>query len=127
MLTPSKNKENRESGLQKARKFFDVYYQFDEWLSNIGFLIQQNFNMNFLKVEEFLNPTFHKYCYKSNYIVSLWGFESYNHKFLNHEIHFIRDRNEHKIMFIEFCSVSDILSLDQAKEFILNNVRKLRD
>jgi hypothetical protein len=100
--------------------FLKVYSEFDNWLTSLGFRCA-----NF---KESTNYSSYHWSHYNEHIYSLYSVERYLHDILNLSINFMRDRFEHKIMFVgEMGSHSTVNTIEQAKELILIEVRKLRD
>jgi len=105
----------------ERKQFLDVYSEFNLWLKSIGFRIGHYWN------ESATTEDCH-YSHYDDHIDSLWGIEHYIHDALNLSIRFLRDFHEHKFMFVgKMGSHSEVYSLEQTKEIILNEVRELRD
>lgn len=101
------------SKTSKLKEFQDKYNQFDDWLKTVGFKYGNNWKEN-NKVSTVIKTK----------INSLYGVEHYVHEVLNTSIKFIRDKNEHKVVFINKTdeNISPVMNLDDAKKCILNNL-----
>ena len=105
----------------ERKRFLDVYSEFDKWLKSIGFRAGHYWT-------ESATPLDCSYSHYKDHIDSLYGVEHNIHDVLKLSIRFLRDRHEHKFMFVgEMGSHSEVHSLEQTKEIILNKVRELRD
>lgn len=109
-------KKNTE--IESRQLFIDAYTNFDKWLLSIGF-------RNGHYWEEASTESDYNYSYYDEHINSFYGVECYVQDTLELTIRFIRDRYEHKIMFIK--NTPTTYSLDEAKEYILADFRKIRD
>ena len=106
--------------ISDRQKFIDVYNEFDKWLYSLGFR-QPDF-------KERSTPMDFHYSFYNKYIDSLDSVECFKQYTLNLSIYFLRDRNEHKFMFVgSFFSHSEVMSIDKAKQEILKQVKELRD
>jgi hypothetical protein len=106
--------------IQERQKFIDVYSDFDKWLFSLGFR-----TANTKESMSVLNYHFRHY---DKQIDSLYSVECYMHDILKMSLRFMRDRNEHKFMFVgEMGAHSEILSTEQTKHLILTKVREERD
>lgn len=100
--------------------FLDIYVQFDKWLVSLGFR-SAAYN------ERGTIYDYH-YSHYNKHIDDMFGVEHRLHDTLKLSIYFLRDRNKHKIMFIgNVGSYSKTMSIEEAKESILLQVRTLRD
>lgn len=119
-MKKSKAKSKKEE-IAVRQKFLDVYTQFNNWLREIGF--RQG---HYWKESSTISDC--HYVHYNEHIDSLHSVEHYVHDAVNLSIRFLRDRYEHKIMFVGgMGSYSDVLTLDQAKAQILMDVKRLRD
>lgn len=121
-LTKRELKEELEKREILDRKMFlNVYSEFDNWLRSIGFRAGHYWK------ECATSLDFH-YSHYDNDINSLYGVECYMNDTLKLAIRFLRDRNEHKFMFVgEMGASSEVYSIEKTKELILSQVRELRD
>lgn len=104
----------------ERKKFLDVYTEFNKWLHSLGFRCANS-------KERGTHLDFHWSHYDCQ-VDSLYSVECYFHDTLKLSIRFLRDRNEHKIMFVgEMGSYSETSNIDETKELILIQVRELRD
>jgi hypothetical protein len=100
---------------EEREKFLNVYQDFDAWLSSFGF--ERKFTNTGLDI--------HYYFY-DDYINSLYGVEHYVIESLNFSMRFLRDRFEHKFMFVgKLGSFSETYNIDEMKQFIYQEVEKL--
>lgn len=111
----------KEEKFDIRMEFLNKYNEIDLFLESLGFRTghywKENSTVNDYLYEE----------YRKN-IDPLYGIEHYIHDVLNLSIRFIRDRNEHRIMFVvDIMGLSDSYSLDEAKDLILNQVRELKN
>lgn len=105
---------------ETKQKFIEVYSEFNKWLASLGFR-----RANTKETMSYL--TYH-YTHYDKHINSLWGVENYIQDTLNMSIHFLRDRDEHKIMFVgELGSYSETFTIDEVKELILIQFKQIRD
>jgi hypothetical protein len=105
----------------ERKRFLDVYSEFDKWLKSIGFRAGHYWT-------ESATPLDCSYSHYKDHIDSLYGVEHNIHDVLKLSIRFLRDRHEHKFMFVwEMGSYSETTNIEQTKELILIEVRKLRD
>jgi hypothetical protein len=99
--------------------FLKVYDEFNLWLRQIGFVVKhssttQDFN----------------YSHYDEYVDSMYGVEFYTHPVLKLSLRFVRDNNEHKVMFVGeglFGEHSEVIPLEDVKPNILEAVRQTRD
>jgi hypothetical protein len=109
------------SEIKNRQKFLDIYSLFNAWLLQIGFREGHYWN-------EATSYADYHYSHYDNEINSLNGVELYVHDVLKLQIRFLRDRYEHKMMFVgDMGSFSKIYNINEAKELILIDVRKIRD
>jgi hypothetical protein len=114
-MKKTKKQLERTVEILERQRFLDVYTEFDRWLLSLGFR-----SANTKESMGHLNYDKH--------IDSLFSVECYLHDTLKLSIHFLRDRDEHKFMFVgEMGSCSETTNIEQTKELILIEVRKLRD
>lgn len=115
----SKKTERKESYFKKRMEFLNKYHEFNYWLKSIGFNSTDYTDKSVYNCH---------YSHYNKYIDALCSVESYHHDILDVSIYFLRDRNEHKFMFVgEMGSCSEVYSLQKTKYFILELVRKHRD
>lgn len=107
--------KRQDKEILECKEFLDVYFKLNEWLMSIGF------NSEVSNTPADIDYT------NGKYIDSLQGVEYYKHKILDIELRFMRDRFEHKLMFVGFISWSKVYSIDEFKEDVLSLVRKVRD
>lgn len=118
-----KSRKELEDTIQmlERQRFLDVYTNFDKWLSSLGFRVGHYWKESTTSMD----------CHYSHYdkhINSLYGVEHYIQDAVKLSIRFLRDRYEHKFMFVgKIGSHSKVYSVDETKELILIDVRKLRD
>lgn len=105
---------------EERKEFLNVYREFNEWLGSIGFKSGD--------YKETATSMCYHYTHYDKHINSLYGVEMYKHKTLPMKIYFMRDRNEHKFMFVgSLGSCSEVMTLEKTKELILTDLCKLRD
>lgn len=111
----------KSSETLEREKFLNVYSDFSNWLFSLGFR-QGHF------WKESSASADYNYSHYENHIKSLYGVEHYVHDVLRLSIRFLRDKHEHKIMFVCILgSYSKTYTIEEAKDLILSDVRKLRD
>jgi hypothetical protein len=103
----------------ERKEFLDTYSEFTKWIWSLGFR-SGNYKENTTALD-------YHYSYYNEYIDALYGIEHYINDILNLSIRFLRDTNEHKIMFIGDISSSTTLhTIEQAKELILIKAKKIK-
>lgn len=100
-------------------EFLAVYTTFDKWLGFLGFK-----HVNSSSIADYHFSVYDKY------VDSLYGIEHYAHDILGLSIRFIRDRNEHKFLFLD--SQDELppyktISIEDMRTQVLDLVRKTRD
>lgn len=119
-MKKTKKELERTVEILERQRFLDVYSEFNRWLLSLGFR-----SANYKESMGHLN---YHYTHYDKHIDSLHSVECYLHDTLKLSIHFLRDRYEHKFMFVGVMgSVSETTNIEQTKELILIEVRKLRD
>ena len=119
-MKKTKKELERAVEILERQKFLDIYSEFDRWLLSLGF--------RSANTQESMGHLNYHWGHYDKHITSLYSVENYLHETLKLSIHFLRDRYEHKIMFIgEMGSYSETTTIEQTKELILIEVRKLRD
>lgn len=119
-MKKTKKELERTIEILERQKFLDVYTEFDRWLLSLGF--------RDVNTKESMGHLNYHWGHYDEHINSLYSVECYLHDTLKLSIYFLRDRYEHKIMFIgEMGSYSKTSTIDETKELILIQVRKLRD
>ena len=119
-MKKSKKELGRTVEFLKRQRFLDVYTEFDRWLLSVG--------LRTANTKESMSLLNCHYGHYNKYIDSLYSVENYLNDTLKLSIHFLRDRYEHKFMFVgEMGSFSETTNIEQTKELILIEVRKLRD
>jgi len=110
----------KDKEFKEREKFIDVYADFNKWLHNVGFRTSTT--------RESMNTDNYHYSFYDNYIDSLCSVESYYHDVLKMKIVFVRDRYEHKFMFVGGLSqCSEVMSLEEFKKSILEQIVSVRD
>jgi hypothetical protein len=106
----------------KARQeFLNKYKEIDILLESLGFRVGHYFKES-ATVYDILYTEYRKY------INPLYAVEHYVHDILDIQIRFIRDWNEHRIMFVvDIMTLSDSYSLEGAKELIIKMVKDIKD
>ena len=98
-------------------EFIEIYQDFDRWLLNLGFTVEHS-----------STPQDYHYSSYNNLINSLYSVEHYINKRLGLSLRFLRDRNKHMFMVVgDFGSCSDIYSIDEFQQIILDTITILRD
>lgn len=116
----SKKELERTVEVLERKQFLNVYFEFNNWLSSIGF--------RSAKYNEGCSYTQFHYSDYDKFIDSMHSVECYLHDTLDWSIYFLRDRNEHKFMFVgNLGAHSEVYSLEEMKELILIQLRELRD
>ncbi len=111
----------KKKEIEDRLKFLDVYSEFTKWLHSLGFREGHYWR------ESATADDCH-YSHYDKHIDALFSVEHYVHDVLNLSIRFLRDRNEHKFMFVgNVGSFSETYTIDQTKEIILNDVKRIRD
>lgn len=111
----------QQVNILEREKFLKVYSEFNEWLSSLGFRAGHYWK------ESATSNDFH-YSHYNEYIDALHSVEHYVHDVIKLSIRFLRDRHEHKFMFVgNIGSFSETYTIEQTKELILAEVKKLRD
>lgn len=119
-MKKTKKELERTIEILERQKFLDVYTEFDRWLLSLGF--------RSANTKESMGHLNYHWGHYDEHINSLYSVECYLHDTLKLSIYFLRDRYVHKIMFIgEIGSYSETTTIDETKELILIQVRKLRD
>jgi hypothetical protein len=119
-MKKTKKQFERNVEILERQRFLDVYTEFDRWLLSLGF--------RSTNTKESMGHLNYHWGHYDEHINSLYSVECYLHDTLKLSIHFLRDRNEHKFMFVgEMGSCSEITNIEQTKELILIELRKLRD
>jgi hypothetical protein len=119
-MKKTKKELERAVEILERQNFLDIYSEFDRWLLSLGF--------RSANTQESMGHLNYHWGHYDKHITSLYSVENYLHETLKLSIHFLRDRYEHKIMFIgEMGSYSETTTIEQTKELILIEVRKLRD
>jgi hypothetical protein len=113
-------KSKKELEFLERKNFLDVYADFDRWLISVGF--------KSAKFKESMDHLNYHWSHYDKDIDSLYSVECYLHDTLKLRINFLRDRYEHKFMFVgEMGSYSKTTNIEQTKELILIELRKLRN
>jgi hypothetical protein len=119
-MKKTKKQLERTVEILERQRFLDVYTEFDRWLLLLGF--------RSANTKESMRHLNYHWAHYDKHIDSLYSVEYYFHDTLKLSIHFLRDRNEHKFMFVrEMGSCSEATNIEQTKKLILIEVRKLRD
>ena len=113
-------RKTQDAEIAERKKFLDVYSEFDVWLRSMGFRLGNS--------EETSTPADYNYSHYDNYVDSLVGVECYIQETLNLSIRFLRDRNEHKFMFVgNMGSHSETYTIEEATKIILEDAKRIRD
>ena len=103
---------------ERRVKFLKIYTDFDKWLINTLYFKDTHIN----GVRDY------NYSHYKKYIESLYGVEHYKQDSIRLSLIFIRDRHEHKFMFIgEMGSISKVYTINKFKKLIIEDVKRLRD
>lgn len=107
--------------LKTRMEFIEKYSEFDKWVLSLGFRNP--------KGRETMDVSNYHYSFYNEYIDDMYSVENYLHDVLKLSITFLRDRNEHKFMVVGgiFGGVSETMSIDEFKNFILGQFRTIRD
>jgi hypothetical protein len=118
--TKIKSTLKTKNEILERKKFLDIYIEFNTWLSSLGFR-QGHF------WKESTTAMDCHYSHYEKYIDSLYSVEHYVHDGVKLSIRFLRDRYEHKFMFVgELGSYSETHTLEEMKEIILIECRTLK-
>lgn len=118
--TKIKSTHKTENERLERQKFLDIYNEFDRWLLSLGFRQGHYYKESSTAMD-------YNYSHYEKYIDSLYSIEHYIHDCLKLSIRFIRDRYEHKFMFVgDFGSHSETHTLKETKEVILIECRTLK-
>ena len=110
----------KEQKIDERLKFLEVYAEFDKWLASFGF------RPGHYWTESSTTEDIH-YSHYNEHIDALYSVEHYVQDVLKLSIRFLRDRYEHKIMFVAGIGLySRIYTLEEAKVLILEQVKELR-
>jgi len=119
-MKKTKKQLERTVEILERQRFLDVYTEFDRWLLSLGF--------RSANTKESMGHLNYHWGHYDKHIDSLYSVECYLHDTLKLSIHFLRDRHEHKFMFVgEMGSSYETTNIEQTKGLILIEVRKLRD
>lgn len=101
--------------IEQRENFIEIYNQFNVWLTNLGFRTGHYWNDASTQYD-------YHYTHYNDLVDAMYSVECYVHDELNFKIRFLRDRNEHKFIFItgECGSTTPVLSLDESKQLILS-------
>lgn len=104
--------------------FLNTYAQFDQWLIKLGF-VKAAYDVSAGYAD-------YHWSHYSELVEPLYGVEHYQHHALKIGTRFLRDKNEHKFLFVGsrnaiFGEHSLVTELQPAKESILNMVITHRD
>lgn len=120
-MKKTKKELERTIEILERQKFLDVYSEFTKWLYSLGFRQGHYW-------KESATPNDYHYSHYNKHIDALYSVEHYVHDVLGLSIRFLRDRYEHKFMFIgDIGLYSETYTIEETKELILNDVRRLRD
>lgn len=107
--------------IEERQAFLDKYNEFDKWLRSIGFRAG-----HYWKESSTYQDVY--YSTYDKYIDPLYSVEHFVNDTILFSVRFIRDRYKHKFMFVGGIGAhSELYSLEETKELILSEVRKLRD
>lgn len=110
-----------EEEFKNRGEFLEVYNDFDKWLLCLGFRPAG--------VSEQCHPMDVYYSYYNEYIDGMYAVEQYILDALKLQLRIIRDKNEHKFIFVGnfFGVFSKLYSLDETKNIILSTVKMLKE
>lgn len=111
--------KTKDKEYEERKQFLQVYTDFNNWLYKLGFESDKSYKSTHLD--------FH-YSWYDEKIESLCSVEHYINERLKMSLRFLRGRNEHKFMVVgELGSHSELLSIDEFKKDIQNEVIRIRD
>ena len=111
--------KQKDNEYEERRKFLQVYTDFNDWLSKLGFECDNTYNSTALD---------YHYSWYDDKLESLCSVEHYINEKLKMSIRFLRGRNEHKFMIVgELGASSELITIDEFKELLKQEVIKLRD
>jgi len=111
----------KKKEIKQRLEFINEYSKVDKFLIDLGFRSGHYWN-------DSSTPSDIYYDQYRKYIDGLYGIEHYIHDILKLSIRFIRDRNEHRIMFINgYISLSDSYDIEGFKKLVLDEVISIRD
>lgn len=120
-MKSKKSELEREVEILKREKFLNVYSEFTKWIYSLGFR-----SGHYINESSTIND--YHWSHYEKHIDALYSVEHYIHDVLQLSIRFLRGRHKHEFMFVgEYGSFSEVVTLEQAKEIILTDVRVLRD
>lgn len=120
-MTKTKKELGAEIADLERKTFLNVYFDFDVWLNTLGFRSGAYYRESSTVLD------YHWSHYEKS-ICSLNSVEHYVHDTLKLSIRFLRDRYEHKFMFVgQMGTTTNVLSITKTKELVLGQVRNLRD
>jgi hypothetical protein len=107
-MKKTKKQLERTVEILERQIFLDVYTEFDRWLLLLGFRSPNT--------KESMGHLNYHWGHYDKHIDSLYSVECYFHDTLKLSIHFLRDRHEHKFMFVgEMGSCSELQTLNKQK------------
>lgn len=110
-----KKKLQEELEYEKRKQFLNSYNtEFDQWMSALHFkTIRSNTVADY------------HYSHYNEFVKALYGVEVYRNEFLNIDVRFIRDFDEHKFMIVGIMGgYSEVYSMEKFKSLILEGVQK---
>jgi hypothetical protein len=111
------NKIVLSKDITDREKFIEVYQEFISWLYSIGF-----------KAGSGGSVKDYNYSFYEDKIDSLCAVEHFFIKEIDVSLRFLRDRNEHKILFVDgLGNMSDIYDIKQAKFIILTHCKEAKN
>jgi len=109
----------KDKEYEERKQFLQVYADFNNWLLNLGFESDKSYKSTHLD---------YHYSWYDEKLESLYSVEHYINERLKMSLRFLRGRNEHKFMVVgELGSYSELLSIDEFKNDIQNEVIRIRD
>ena len=109
----------KDKEYEERKQFLQVYADFNNWLLKLGFESDKSYKSTHLD---------YHYSWFDEKLESLCSVEHYINERLKISLRFLRGRNEHKFMVVgELGSYSELLSIDEFKNDIQNEVIRIRD
>lgn len=111
--------KQKDKEYEERKQFLQVYTDFNNWLVKLGFENDRSLKSTALD--------FH-YSWYDEKLESLCSVEHYINERLKMSIRFVRGRNEHKFMIVgELGASSELITIDEFKDLLKQEVIKLRD
>lgn len=99
--------------------FLNTYDEFDQWLRRVGYKRAQSSTTSDFQ-----------WSHYDKLVDSMYSVEYYRHPVLKMDMRFLRDKNEHKLVFVGggmFGEHSKVVTLEDAKASILAAIVSTRD